>query len=86
VHNTCNSGSSRVVQSGGHTITKYARNEIVKEMGLDSSTTARDIGRAIERLKSNKGLPNGHHGKIFANGDYVDTDGKYVGNLIDYLF
>jgi hypothetical protein len=46
----------------------------------------REWGKALEGLKQDLGLRGDHHGKILSDGDYLDTNGRNLGNLIDYLF
>ena len=41
--------------------------------------------RAMERLKQRFGLPPGHCGTMYDNGDYVDDSGEVVGSLLDFL-
>ena len=38
----------------------------------------------MEALKDYYGLPGGHHGRIRANGDYVDDAGEVIGNLLEF--
>ena len=41
--------------------------------------------RAMERLKRCLGLPPGHCGTMYDNGDYADDSGKAAGSLRDFL-
>ena len=47
--------------------------------------TSRDIGRGLESLKKENGIPANHHGKIMSNGDYVGENGINYGNILDYM-
>ena len=45
----------------------------------------RDWGRALEALKREHGLGNGHHGRILDTGVYADLDGNVIDDLESYL-
>lgn len=74
---------SRVLQTGGNTLNSNTIKSLNNYFG--SNYTKREIGRALEELKQSQGLPNNHHGKIHANGDYTDSKGNVIGNIGDYL-
>lgn len=76
-------GTQQVLQTGGRTIkrgTAKALNELTGQ-----SLSRREWGRSLEALKEANDLPNAHHGKILANGDYADDAGVVIDNIIDYL-
>ena len=50
----------------------------------DKNLSRREWRRALEALKRDAGLPGSHHGKIRANGDYVDDAGEVIGNLLEF--
>ena len=50
----------------------------------DKNLSWHEWGEALEALKDYYGLPGGHHGKIRANGDYVDDAGEVIGNLLEF--
>jgi len=74
---------SRVLQSGGNTMESGTANALNKyfEVTLDRKIW----GRALEALKKDAGLRNEFHGRILRNGNYVDANGKLIGNIGDYL-
>ena len=43
------------------------------------------IEPALEKLKKDNNVPNGHHGKIMSNGDYVDKFGNVIDNIAGYM-
>ena len=72
-----------VLQTGGNTLQKRTAQRLNEVLG--ESLSPREWGRLLERLKSDLGLPNDHHGRILSNGVYVDDAGRSLGNLTDYL-
>lgn len=75
--------ASKVLQSGGNSITNRTARGLNQEFG--TSLSKGEWGKALERLKEFEILPNNHHGKIMRNGDYLDDAGTKFGNLGDYL-
>ncbi|WP_218110039.1 hypothetical protein [Oligoflexus tunisiensis] len=74
----------KVLQTGGRTLEERTAKALNQATGR--SLNKREWGKALERLKDDLGLRNDHHGKILSNGDYLDTNGRNLGNLIEYLF
>ena len=79
VHNEC----AVPLQTGNNKITKATANRLNEEWGTNYA--AREIGRALEKLKKDNNVPNGHHGKIMSNGDYVDEFGNVIDNIAGYI-
>jgi RHS repeat-associated protein len=75
--------TGEVLQTGGNTIQKRTANALNETLG--ESLKPREWGRALEGMKKELDLANNHHGKILSNGDYMDSAGNYLGNLLDYL-
>jgi hypothetical protein len=74
----------RVLQTGGQTINQRTADALNVYAG--SNLSRRDVGRALEALKREMGLPNRLQGsRILDNGDLVDDAGKVLGNIIDYF-
>jgi RHS repeat-associated protein len=81
--NTVGAAEVRILQNGGATITNRTAQALNDVSGL--SLNRRDWGRAVEALKKGAGLPNNSHGRITATGDYLDSQGSFIGSLFDYL-
>ncbi|NJO12874.1 MAG: hypothetical protein HC872_04755 [Gammaproteobacteria bacterium] len=80
VHNNC----FRVLQTGGQTLNQATADALNAFAG--TNLPRREVGRALEALKDELGLPNRLIGsKILENGDLLDDSGKFLGNIIDYF-
>ncbi|MCC7383327.1 MAG: hypothetical protein IT384_15935, partial [Deltaproteobacteria bacterium] len=79
VHNGC----ERILQTGGNKIVDRTARGLNE--AFDKDLPSPEWGRVLERLKSELSLPNEYHGKIAANGDYLDEAGNVLGNLGEYL-
>ena len=74
--NAARQGNS-VLQTGGHTL----KNSTLRRLGL-----SKEKGKqAIEAMKKDHLIPNNFHGKILLNGEVLDSAGKSIGNVYDYL-
>jgi filamentous hemagglutinin len=72
------------VQTGGQTISQRTADALNLHAG--SNLSRRDVGRALEALKREKGLPNRLQGsRILDNGDLLDDSGKVLGNITHYF-
>ena len=72
----------KVLQTGGNTLQPATAKALNEYFG--TTLVARDWGRKLEALKKDFGLANNHHGKIWSDGDYSDTNNNVYGNLTDY--
>ena len=80
---TLGAATPRILQSGGNRITS-ATAKALNEFA-DTSLSRREWGRALEALKAEQRLPNNFHGKITSTGDYLDSAGKFIDNIMNYL-
>jgi RHS repeat-associated protein len=74
---------SKVLQTGGNTISNRTARELNKTFNEDHHS--RDWGRALEALKDESGISANHHGKVWSDGSYTDLKGNYLGNIRDYM-
>ena len=72
-----------LLQKGGNKINGNTSKKLNEAWG--TNYTSRDIGRGLESLKKENGIPANHHGKIMSNGDYVGENGINYGNILDYM-
>jgi len=77
------SETSKVLQTGGNKINSATAGAVNESFGVEINS--REWGRMLEALKKDVGLRNDFHGKILSNGDYLSSDGAYVGNIGDYM-
>lgn len=77
------SRGTRTLQTGGNTLKTSTAKALNSNLG--KNLHPREWGRALQELKTANDLGNGHHGKILANGDYVNDAGKVIGNIESYL-
>jgi len=76
-------GGGRTVQSGGKQLSNKAADQINEFNGTNYNR--RVLGRALERLKNDLGVSNSQHGIITANGNFYDSAGRFIGNLLEFL-
>ncbi|WP_319922974.1 polymorphic toxin-type HINT domain-containing protein [Moraxella catarrhalis] len=78
-----NDGCCGLLQKGGNKINGNTSKKLNEAWG--TNYTSRDIGRGLESLKKENGIPANHHGKIMSNGGYVGENGINYGNILDYM-
>jgi hypothetical protein len=71
------------LQAGGNTLSNRVSNVLNKRTGRNA--TSRDWGRALERMKGDNSLPADHHGIIRSDGAYLDSNGRIIAFIEDYL-
>lgn len=59
-----------MLQSGGNTLNQSTANGLNKY--FSKNINKREWGRALESLKQDNNIKNGHHGRILDNGDYIN--------------
>ena len=78
-----NDGCCGLLQKGGNKINGNTSKKLNE--AWETNYTSRDIGRGLESLKKENGIPANHHGKIMSNGGYVGENGINYGNILDYM-
>ncbi|WP_437956878.1 SpvB/TcaC N-terminal domain-containing protein [Sorangium sp. So ce119] len=81
--NTVGAAALRALQTGGNKINPGTAQGLNEALGMNLSR--REWGRALEALKTERGLPPNFHGKILSSGDYVDEVGNVIDNLLAYV-
>lgn len=74
--------SQRPLQRGGHTL--LPRTATMLNKYFKKNLHPREWGAALERVKRGS-TGNDDHGSIMPNGDYIDVQGNYLGNLAEDL-
>ncbi len=79
--------ASDVAQYGGKTVRPSTGKKIIEHNGLNPNKYhPRDIGKALDKMKTQESIPHDQHFNIHHSGAVVDANtGEVLGNLLDYL-
>jgi hypothetical protein len=80
---TLGAAAAKTLQSGGNTI-KAATAEALNAAGGVKLTRA-EWSLVVRELKAAEGVAHDAHGIIRSTGDYLDSAGRLIGNLFDYV-
>jgi hypothetical protein len=72
--------TATVVQSGSHKLSVNAAKQIIEANGLKIHPN--ELGKLLDKAKKRETLPANHHGKICINGDYLDSEGRWLVNFL----